>query len=64
MTSVPVREPPLSRSGLGDEVDWTLKHYGTKADVGDLDGVDCWVVAGCGAELGRNGGDIVVAFLA
>lgn len=36
MTSVPARESPLSRSDLRDELDRTVKHYGTKADVADL----------------------------
>ena len=50
MTTVPGQEPPLSRSGLGDELDRTLRRNGMKADVGDLESVDCWIVAGCGAE--------------
>lgn len=41
MTSVPVREPPLSRSGLWDELDRTLEHYGTKGVVVDL---KVWII--------------------
>lgn len=48
MTSVPVREPPLSRSGLWDELDRTLEHYGTKGVVVDL---KVWIV-GRSLEIG------------
>ena len=36
MTTMPVREPPLTRSDLRDELDRTLQHYATKADVANL----------------------------
>lgn len=41
MTTVPVQEPPLTRSDLRDELDRTLKHYATKADVANL---KVWIV--------------------
>ncbi len=36
MTRVPVREPPLSRLDLREELEWTLKHYATKDDFAEL----------------------------
>jgi len=64
MTSVRVPEPSLSRSGLRNELDRTLKHYGTKADVADL---KVWIVGltlvGVLSVVGTVGA-IVVAFLA
>lgn len=36
MTSVPVQEPPLGRSGLGNELERTPKHFGTRADGAEL----------------------------
>ena len=41
MSTVPVQEPPLTRSDLRDELDRTLKHYATKADVANL---KVWIV--------------------
>ena len=41
MTTMPVQEPPLTRSDLRDELDRTLKHYATKADVANL---KVWIV--------------------
>ena len=41
MTTIPVQEPPLTRSDLRDELDRTLKHYATKADVANL---KVWIV--------------------
>lgn len=36
MATVPVEEPPLTRSGLRDELGRTLKCYGNEADVANL----------------------------
>ena len=36
MRTMPVQEPPLTRSDLSDELDRALKHYATKADVANL----------------------------
>ena len=41
MRTMPAQEPPLTRSQLRDELDRTLKHYATKADVANL---KVWIV--------------------
>ena len=41
MTTVLLQEPPLTRSDLRDELDLTLKHHATKADVANL---KVWIV--------------------
>ena len=64
MTTVPVQEPPLTRSDLRDELDRTLKHYATKADVANL---KVWIVGLLLVVLLNvvgTAGAIVAAFLA
>ena len=41
MSTMAAQEPPLRRSELRDELDRTLKHYATKADVANL---KVWIV--------------------
>ena len=52
MTTVPVQEPPLTRSDLRDELDRTLKHCATKADGRQPEGLDRRSVAGGRAQRG------------
>ena len=64
MTSVPVREPPPSRSGLGDQLDRTMKCCGTKDDFADL---KVWIVRlllVAVLNVVGTAGAIVAAFLA
>ena len=63
MTTAPVQDPPLTRSDLRDELDRTLKHYATKADVANL---KTWMVGLLLVVLNVVGtaGAIVAAFLA
>ncbi len=64
MTTMSVQEPPVTRSDLRDELDRTLKHYATKADVANL---KVWIV-GLLLVVVLNvigtAGAIVAAFLA
>lgn len=41
MTTARAQEPPLTKSDLRDELDRTLTHYSTKADVASL---KVWIV--------------------